>query len=131
MHRSSAKKTEQKELKRHYINKAVDLAKENVDCHPHSSQYYHNYASVIAWAAQELIGKDAPKGLYDEYTKAWALYRKSIELQPSFVQSWVALAKLSHLMGDIEKSKAICEKVLEMDPNNKEIKVVIEKLNLS
>jgi putative inorganic carbon (HCO3(-)) transporter len=130
-YREVAIATEDKELKHRYIDEAIELAKRNVDYHPYDSWLYHNYASVIAWAAQETIGRGNPRALYEEYCKAWAMYRKSIELHPNFVQSWVNLGKLAHLMGDIEKAKGICRKVLEMDPKNEGAQVVLENLRIA
>lgn len=129
VYREVAKKIKDEELKYSYIKKTIELAKKNVDYHPYRSEYYHNCASVMVWGAQETIGIDNPKALYEEYSKAWAMYRRSIELDPNFVQSWVNLAKLAHLIGDVEKAKAICKKVLEIDSSNKEIGLILENLN--
>jgi len=106
--------------KRLFVRVAVAQARDNVRRHPYYSGVYNNLGSTLMWATQ-VTG--------DDYrTEAWESFRRAIELEPNFIPSWVNIAKLADLMGDRQRAVSILEKILKINPEDKEAKMLVERL---
>lgn len=108
------------ERKRLFVLVAVAQARDNARRHPYDSGVYNNVGSTLMWATQ-VTG--------DDYrTEARDSFRRAIELEPNFLASWVNIAKLADSMGDRRRAISILEKILKINPEHKEAKMLVEKL---
>jgi len=95
-------------------------AEKNVELHPCDPDVHHNLGSAFMWY-QQGTGRDMRK-------QAWTEYRRAVELDPCNVDGWANLAKLADEMGDRTQAIALCKKVLNIYPEHRETKKVLEKL---
>jgi tetratricopeptide (TPR) repeat protein len=54
----------------------------------------------------------------EDYATALELFDKMIEVAPEFAEGWNKRATVLYLMGEIERSRADVEKVLELEPRH-------------
>jgi len=103
-----------------FVRVAVAQAQSNARRHPYDSGVYNNLGSTLMWATQ-VTG--------DDYrTEARDSFHRAIELEPNFLTSWVNIAKLADSMGDRHRAISILEKILKINPDDKEAKELIKKL---
>ena len=55
---------------------------------------------------------------HEDYATALELFDKMVEVAPDFAEGWNKRATVLYLMGEIERSRADVEKVLELEPRH-------------
>ena len=106
--------------KRLFVRVAVAQAQANARRHPYDSGVYNNLGSTLMWATR-VTGNDYR-------TEAWNSFGRAIELDPNFIASWSNIAKLADSMGDSQHALSILEKILKINPEHKEAKVLVQIL---
>ena len=69
--------------------------------------------------------------LINNNSNAINLYKKAIEIYPSYLQAYAGLSDLYKKMGMKSDAKLILEKAIKIKPNSKPIKRRLSKLNAS
>ncbi|HEX6102744.1 MAG TPA: tetratricopeptide repeat protein [Alphaproteobacteria bacterium] len=76
------------------------------------------------WAQSEnddvnlLMGIGVNAMAREDYATALELFDKMVEVAPEFAEGWNKRATVLYLMGEIERSRADVEKVLELEPRH-------------
>lgn len=63
----------------------------------------------------------------NEFEQAYHWWKKTVETRPEYLDGYIMASYYARRLGKQEESQALLQKALIMDPNNKKIKMFLER----